>query len=173
MVQIKSGIIFIDQHQAHVRILYEKYLHNLKQRSELVQKQLFPITINVAKDKVSLFNDILPEMQSMGFEISSFGGETFIVQGIPAGFKENNLQSVVDQLVDLYDNNLKLDIGKNENMARSMALSAAIPQGKTLETEEMAVLIDELFACEFPYKGPTGKKCFVTYELNDLEKLFL
>ena len=173
MVQIKSGIIFIDQHQAHVRILYEKYLHNLKQRTELVQKQLFPITINIAKDKISLFEDILPEMQSMGFEIQSFGGETFIVQGIPAGFKENNLQAIVDQLVDAYANNLKLDIGKDENLARSMALSAAIPQGKSLETEEMAVLIDELFACEYPYKGPTGKKCFVTYELNDLEKLFL
>ena len=172
MVQIKSGIIFIDQHQAHVRILYEKYLHNLKQSAELVQKQLFPITINIAKDKVSLFTDILPQMQSMGFEIQSFGGETFIVQGIPAGFKENNLQAVVDQLVDAYAQNLKLDIGKNENMARSMAFSAAIPHGKTLETEEMAVLIDELFACEFPYKGPTGKKCFITYELNALEKLF-
>ena len=78
MVQIKSGIIFIDQHQAHVRILYEKYLHNLKQSAELVQKQLFPITINIAKDKVSLFTDILPQMQSMGFEIQSFGGEAFI-----------------------------------------------------------------------------------------------
>ena len=173
MVQIKSGIIYIDQHQAHVRILYEKYLHNLKERTELVQKQLFPITINIAKDKVSLFEDILPEMQSMGFEIQSFGGETFIVQGIPAGFKENNLQGIVDQLVDAYANNIKLDIGKDENLARSMALSAAIPKGKSLETEEMAVLIDELFACEYPYKGPAGKKCFVTYELNDLEKLFL
>ncbi len=172
LVQIKSGLIIIDQHQAHVRVLYEKYLENFSRTKELVQKQLFPITINMPKDKVAMFEEIIPDLKSLGFEIQTFGGETFIVQGIPAGFQENNLQATMDMLMDAYLENMKLDLSRDENLARSMAYSAAIPRGKSLEPEEMKHLIDELFACQIPYTSPSGKKCFVTYELNDLEKLF-
>jgi len=172
LVQIKSGVILVDQHQAHSRVLYEKYLHNLNKQPELVQKQLFPITFSLGKDKTSLMLDLIPELQSLGFEIQEFGGDNFIVHGIPAGLQENNIPRILEMLIDQYANNLKLDLSKNENLARAMAQSAAIPAVKNLETEEMASLIDELFACEFPYMGPTGKKCFVTFELKDLNKLF-
>lgn len=172
LVQIKSGIIIVDQHEAHTRVLYEKYLHNLNKQPELVQKQLFPITFSLGKEKTSLMLDLIPELQSLGFEIQEFGGDTFIIHGIPAGLKENNIPRILEMLVEQYANNLKLDLSKNENLARAMAQSAAIPAVKKLETEEMASLIDELFACEYPYMGPTGKKCFVTFELKDLNKLF-
>ena len=172
LVQIKSGIIIVDQHQAHSRVLYEKYLFNLNKQAELVQKQLFPITFSLSKEKTSLMIDLLPELQSLGFEIQNFGGETFIIHGIPAGLKENNIPKILEILVEQYSNNLKLNLTKNENLARAMAQSAAIPAVKKLETEEMVSLIDELFACEYPYMGPAGKKCFVTFELNDLTKLF-
>ena len=172
VTQIKSGIMIIDQHQAHVRILYERYLNNLEHHKEHVQKQLFPITVEISKENIGIFEDIMPDLADIGFEINSFGGQTFIVQGIPAGFKENNLQSVMDNLIDSYAQNIKLKLSKNENIARSMALSAAVPKGKRLEQEEMKLLIDDLFACEMPYTGPSGRKCFITYELNDLDKLF-
>ena len=138
----------------------------------MVQKQLFPITFSLSKDKTGLMLDLMPELQSLGFEIQDFGGETFIIHGIPAGLKENNIPRILETLVEQYANNLKLNLTKNENLARAMAQSAAIPAVKNLETEEMASLIDELFACEYPYMGPTGKKCFVTFELKDLKKLF-
>ena len=170
--QIKSGIMIIDQHQAHVRILYERYLNNLEHRKELIQKQLFPITVEVGKENIGIFEDIVPQLSAMGFEINSFGGQTFIIQGIPAGFKENNLQSVMEGMIANYTQNVKLKLSKNENIARSMALSAAIPKGKRLEQEEMKLIIDDLFACQMPYTGPSGRKCFITYELNDLENLF-
>jgi len=172
IVQIKSGLIIVDQHQAHVRVLYERYLDNLSNKKELVQKQLFPITLTIAKDKIAMFEDLIPDLKSLGFLIQSFGGDTFIVQGIPAGFQENNLQAMMDGLMASYLANIKLDLSRNENLARSMALSSAISKGKHMENEEMTHLIDELFACQLPYNSPTGKKCFITYELNDLEKLF-
>ncbi len=172
LVQIKSGIIIVDQHQAHTRVLYEKYLHNLNKQAELVQKQLFPITFSLSKEKTSLMVDLMPELHALGFEIQDFGGDTFIIHGIPAGLKENNIPKILEMLVEQYGDNLKLNLSKNENLARAMAQSAAIPVFKKLETEEMASLIDELFACEYPYMGPTGKKCFVTFELKDLNKLF-
>lgn len=164
--------MIIDQHQAHVRILYERYLNNLEHRKELIQKQLFPITVEVGKENIGIFEDIVPQLSALGFEINSFGGQTFIIQGIPAGFKENNLQSVMEGMIANYTQNVKLKLSKNENIARSMALSAAIPKGKRLEQEEMKLIIDDLFACQMPYTGPSGRKCFITYELNDLENLF-
>jgi DNA mismatch repair protein MutL len=172
VVQIRNGFIIINQHLAHIRILYERYLKKLNKREELIQKQLFPISVQIAKDKIDLFNDLMTPLKSLGFEIQSFGGDSFVVHGIPAGFDDNNLQEVMDKLVDQYLQNLNLDISKNENLARSMAQSAAIKAGKSLSCEEMKVLIMDLFACEMPYTNPSGKKCFITFELNELEKQF-
>ena len=172
IVQIKSGFFILDQYLAHQRILYEKYLINLNDGEELIQKQLFPISLQIPKDRVEIFTELAKEMKNLGFDIQSFGGETFVVHGIPSGFNDNNLQDLVDRLIDQYSSNLDLDISKNENLARAMAQSAAIKKGKRLDVEEMRTLVDELFACENPYTSPIGKKCFVNYELSDLEKQF-
>ncbi len=172
IVQIKSGFFILDQYLAHQRILYEKYLLNLNDGEELIQKQLFPISLQIPKDRVEIFTELAKEMKNLGFDIQSFGGETFVVHGIPSGFNDNNLQDLVDRLIDQYSSNLDLDISKNENLARAMAQSAAIKKGKRLDVEEMRTLVDELFACENPYTSPIGKKCFVNYELSDLEKQF-
>ncbi len=172
LVPIKSGFLILDQHVAHARILYEKYLNNLNNKKELIQKQLFPLTINIGKDKIAVLEEVIPDIRSLGFEIENFGGQTFIVHGTPAGFHENDIQGVIDGLVDQYISNIGMKLSKNENLARSMAFSAAINKGKLLTTEEMTALIDDLFACEFPYKGPSGRKCFITYELATLEKMF-
>ncbi|NNE27367.1 MAG: DNA mismatch repair endonuclease MutL [Saprospiraceae bacterium] len=172
VIQIKSGFLLIHQHYAHQRILYERYLHKLNKREELVQKQLFPISLQIGKDKKDVFADLIPSLNKLGFEIQAFGGDTFVVHGIPAGFQDNNLQEVIDGLIEQFIENKNLSISKNENLARSMAQSAAMKSGKSLTEEEMTQLIDELFACEMPYTNPSGKKCFLTFELKDLEKEF-
>ena len=172
VIQIKSGFLLVHQHYAHQRILYERYLQKLNKREELVQKQLFPITLQIGKDKKGVFEDLVPSLNKLGFEIQSFGGDTFVVHGIPAGFQDNNLQEVIDGLIEQFIENKNLSISKNENLARSMAQSAAMKTGKSLTEEEMTQLIDELFACEMPYTNPSGKKCFLTFELKDLEKEF-
>lgn len=172
MVQIKSGFILLDQNLAHQRILYEKFLRNLKDSKELVQRNLFPVSIQLSKDKVELFTELTEQLKPLGFDIQNFGGETFVVHGVPSGFEEANVQEIVEKLMDQYINNLDLDISKNENLARSMALGSAIKKGQKLSKEEMKTLIDELFACESPYTSPGGKKCFINFEISDLEKQF-
>lgn len=172
VVQIRNGFLIINQHHAHIRILYERYLKKLNQREELIQKQLFPISVQIAKDKIDLFNDLLTPLKRLGFEIQSFGGETYVVHGIPAGFDDNNIQDIMDTFVEQYLQNMNLELSKNENLARSMAMSAALKGGKSLSNEEMKALINDLFACEMPYTNPNGKKCFITYELDELEKQF-
>lgn len=172
LVQIKSGMIIMDQHRAHRRVLYEQYLRNLDNNPESIQKQLFPITLTVDKDKVAMLTELAPSLRPLGFEVEAFGGETFIVHGIPAGLTENNIPSIIEKLLDQYVQNLNLDYSKNENLARSLAKSSAIRNGQVLSTEEMSTLINELFACQYPYTEPGGKKCFITFELKDVEKMF-
>jgi DNA mismatch repair protein MutL len=133
---------------------------------------LFPISIQISKDKIELFEELMVEMQHLGFDVQAFGGETFIVHGVPVGFDDKDLQGVMDKLMDQYISNIALDISKNENLARAMALSGAIKKGQKMDKMEMKVLVDELFACKLPFTSPSGKKCFVKYELTDLEKQF-
>ena len=171
--QIKSGYLLIDQQTAHERILYERYLAVLSEQETYTQKQLFPKTIQVAPNDVVLMQEILPEINRLGFDIQDFGNNSFVIHGVPAdlrGSKEE--QKVIELLLEQYKNNLELQLDRNENLARAMARSASIKRGQALRIPQMQELVDQLFACSVPYKGPNGRNCFITFELEELEKRF-
>ncbi|NBU51600.1 MAG: DNA mismatch repair endonuclease MutL [Chitinophagia bacterium] len=172
LVQIKNGFFLINQNLAHQRILYERYIKNLNSSTELVQRQLFPISFHLSKDKIELFAELSVEIKRLGFDVQSFGGDTFVVHGIPVGFDDKNIQEVMDSLMEQYLNNMTLNLPKNDNLARSMALSSAIKKGQMLTNEEMRTIVDELFACKNPYTSPTGKKCFIKFDINELDNQF-
>ncbi len=173
ILQMKSGLAIIDQHNAHERILYERYLKRLESQEQLVQKQLFPITLQISKDKHAIFDSLQEEIKQLGFDIQSFGGTTYVANGIPAGMEESNLQMIIDMLIEQYGSSHNLEISKNEKIAIAMAQSTSIKKGKELSPEEIDSLIDDLFACTIPHISPTGKKVFITYELSELEKQFI
>jgi len=174
ITQIKSGFILVDQQTAHERILYEKYLEVLEERAAHTQKELFSKTITVAPADAAVLKDILPQINLLGFDIQEFGKESFVIQGLPADFKSGqNEQKIIEKLLEQYKENLELKLDLRENIARAMARSTAIKRGQILTAVEMRVLIDQLFACAIPFKGPSGKDCFLTFELDDLEKRFL
>jgi DNA mismatch repair protein MutL len=109
----------------------------------------------------------------LGFDIQHFGKNTFIINGIPAELVGRKDESkVLDQLIAQYKFGIELNLDIKENIARSMARSAAIKRGQSLTKEEMQGLIDKLFACAIPYKSPTGRNCFHTFELEEVAKLF-
>ena len=81
-------------------------------------------------------------------------------------------QKLVETLLQQYESNIDLDLGVDEKIARSMARSAALKRGQSLTIPEMRELIDQLFACETPFKSPFGRNCFITYELEELDNLF-
>ncbi len=171
--QIKSGYLLIDQQTAHERILYERYLAVLSEQETYTQKQLFPKTIQIAPTDAPLMQEILPEINRLGFDIQDFGNNSFVIHGIPADLKgSKEEQKIIEQLLEQYKNNLELQLDLTENLARAMARSASIKRGQTLSIPEMQELVDQLFACSIPYKGPTGRNCFITFELEELEKRF-
>ena len=171
---IKSGFLLIDQQAAHERILYEQNLASMSSHQRLTQKELFPRTIELDNAKATVMQNILGKVNALGFEIEEFGNKTFLIHGIPAGLAgSNDATSLMERLIDQYMSNMELQLGIEENLARSLAVSAAIKRGKPMEIPEMKLLIDQLFACEIPYKSPTGRRCIVTMDLDTILKQFV
>ena len=171
---IKSGFMLIDQQAAHERILYDQYLSLLENREVATQKQLFAKNITIPPTDIPILKEILPKINQLGFDIQEFGQDSFVVHGIPADWQGNiDEQTVIEKLLAQYKSNLDLDMGIQENIAQSMAKQAAIKKGQSLTSQEMQQLIDQLFACQIPFKSPSGGNCFITFELGELEKQFL
>ena len=170
---IKSGFILIDQKNAHERILYEKYLRILDEQPGISQQELFPRTITLNPEKSDLLSSLIPQLNTLGFVVEPFGKNSFIVRGIPGNIPENgDIEEMIGQLIDTYSSNIEFQLGINENLARSFAVSSSLKRNKSLSVEEMQNLVDELFACENPYTNPVGKKCFVTFDLASIRRNF-
>ena len=170
--QIKSGFLLIDQQAAHERILYERYLAAWNEEPVSTQQALFPEEITVSPTDGALLRGILEEIRQLGFDIRQQDMGTFQVHGVPADDTDMNAQSVLETLLEQYKSNLDLQLDTRENIARSLARSAATKRGQQLDDTEMQVLIDQLFACAVPFRSPNGRQCFVTYDLKDLDRMF-
>ncbi|MGB4960324.1 MAG: DNA mismatch repair endonuclease MutL [Saprospiraceae bacterium] len=171
--QVKSGIMMIDQQAAHERIMYERYLDILQNGESSIQKELFPRTIELNPAQSSVLKNILPNINALGFEIENFGQDTYIIHGTPAGLHNNiSIDELIEKIIAQYIQNLEFELGIEENLARSMAISAGVKRGKKLEKEEMNAMINQLFACALPYKSPSGKNCFIVIEHDELTKRF-
>jgi DNA mismatch repair protein MutL len=171
--QIRSGFLLIDQQYASERILYERYLEALSNRPLATQRALFPKTITLPAADAELLLNVLDEVNCLGFEIAEFGRNTFIIHGTPAELGSGaDEQAVIEKLLAQYKDNLDLSPGIHENLARAMARSAAPKRGQTLSQTEMRDLIDQLFACSIPFKSPSGRNCFITFDLDELQKRF-
>ncbi len=171
--QLKSGFLLIDQQAASERILFEKYLLALEGQAVGTQQALFPKTLNFSVSDSRLLRDILPEINQLGFDIEEFGKEAFIVRGVPADLAGGqDEQILIDKLLGQFKENHALNLGSHENIARSMARSAAVKRGQTLSVADMQQLIDQLFACDAPFSSPAGRPTFIAYELEEIKKRF-
>ncbi|MEM9258991.1 MAG: DNA mismatch repair endonuclease MutL, partial [Bacteroidota bacterium] len=170
---IKSGWLLIDQRAAHQRILFEQYLRNLRETPATSQQSLFPQTLELPHADVGLMTSILPDLQQLGFDVEAFGGDSFIIRGVPAELAgQQNEQVLLEQLLDQYRQNIDLESDGHTRLAKALARGAAIRRGQSLDATEMRSLIDRLFACEQPSLAPNGRKCFLKYELDELERRF-
>jgi len=169
---IKSGFMLIDQQAASERILYERYLAALENQPIATQKALFPKNIELSAADAILLRDILPEVNCLGFDIQEFGGNTFVIHGTPADMGGKQEEALLEKVLNQYKDNFELELGIRDNLARSMAKSAALKRGQPLSIREMQDLIDQLFACALPFQSPSGRNCFITFDLDDLQKRF-
>jgi DNA mismatch repair protein MutL len=173
VTSIKSGLMMVDQHRAHVRILYHRYLTQLNEQRSASQGMLFPEMLTLSMSQAVEMEHLLDDFASLGFDISNMGGGTFAIQGVPAGIEGLAPTALVEHI--LSDTIEKGDVSREEihrTMALTMARSAAIVAGQILSVEEMTQLIDELFACDMPAYTPDGKKTFVVIDEDEILKRF-
>ncbi len=168
--QIRSGFMLIDQQAASERILYEKYFKILENQENSIQQELFPKTIELNPSDAIVLNEITDALKPLGMDIRSLGQNTFVVHGLPAGVNDIKEEDLIERLIEQYQKNIDLKLDIQENIARTMAYSTSIKKGKRLNIIEMQELIDQLFACNIPYKSPRGKACFTTFDLEEIEK---
>ena len=172
--QIKSGFMLIDQQAAHERILYERFLQHLENRQGASQQSLFPQTVSLNSGDFELVKELLPDIQSLGFQIREFGKNTVIIEGIPADIGANISEvEMLEHLIEGFKNNQSaLKLNKRDSLARALARNTSIKSGMTLSSEEMNQLIDELFGCEMPNTSLSGKPVISTFTLEELLQRF-
>ena len=171
--QIQSGLIVIDQQAAHERIIYERLLEALADAEILTQQQLFPITMEVDPHKSEILKGILPQLSQIGFDVDLFGQDTFIIRGIPAHVNADvNPKELIEVFLEHFVSDTDIEGGINDRLCAAMAKSEAVKRGSILQSDEMQGLIDQLFSCQMPYKSPSGRKCFITITLQELDQKF-
>lgn len=172
MTAVKSGLMIIDQHRAHVRVLYERYLEQILQQTSHSQKVLFPEVLQFPVSDEVILEKLLPEMSKMGFELDNLGGGSYAVNAIPTGLDGvNPLHLVQDMVFSAKEKGVKALDEVHQSLALTLARNAAIPQGQVLSNEEMETLVNDLFACSNVNYTPDGKNVLCILKQQEIEHL--
>lgn len=173
MTAVKSGLMIIDQHRAHIRILFEEYLRQLSSHKAHSQKVLFPEVVQFTVSDKLIIDRILPEMAEMGFQLDSLGGDSYAVNGVPAGIEGLNAVSLIqDMVASAVESGASVKEDIDRTLALSLARNAAIPQGQVLTNSEMDNLVNELFTCGNVNYTPSGEPIIAVMKQLDIEHLF-
>jgi len=173
VAQMSTGLLIVDQQLAHERVLYERYLKQLKTTHGASQHCLFPTTLTLNPADFALVLDMLPELGSLGFLVEEFGKDTLVIRGVPAETQVKNEKELFEGLLEQYKNfKNDLSLDKRENLARSLSKRASLKKGQKLAVQEMENLVGQLFACSTPNYSPSGNKTFVKLDLTSIHAFF-
>ena len=171
--QIKSGLMIVDQHVAHERILYERALRSMEDNHPSSQQLLFPQHLDLPSRDMALVRELLPELERIGFQIRFFGGSSIIMDGIPADVHPGREQSILCEVLEGYDESGEMKTTPTrDRLAATFACKAAIKSGDKLSQEEMNVLIEKLFETQMPYVCPHGRPIVIKLALDELDRRF-
>jgi DNA mismatch repair protein MutL len=176
-VGMKSGVIAIDQHAAHERILYEKILQQLeKSQTSARQRLLFPFVLDLPKHLQKIIPELVEEhidlFNNIGFKLKIFSGNSIIVEEIPKDIHDWNSGQVLINIFEQLEESLEPQVDFKEKLASAYACHAAIKAGQRLTKREMLALINDLFACKNPFFCPHGRPTIIEIPFDELEKRF-
>lgn len=170
---VKSGLMIIDQHRAHVRILFDRYIGRISTGNMSSQAVLFPEVINLSPAQSVTLQSVLPDMEKLGFSLSPLSGNDWTVNSIPSGLDGADIQAVVHGIIESVDNGgMPLKKRILEHLALTVAHSAAIPAGRQLMQEEMDILVADLLKLSQPNYTPDGKTIINVVPIEQISKLF-
>jgi DNA mismatch repair protein MutL len=173
VVQVESGIMIVDQHAAHERILYEQVSERLNRSDSKSQQLLFPHTIQFTVADSALVKQLLPLLDKLGFSLKLFGNTTVILDGVPIDIKPGEEGKILQDTLDLYkDDEQNPKIEPRERLAKSYACKAAIKSGDSLNSNEMRSLIRRLFDSKVSLVCPHGRPVIIKLSLSELDRRF-
>ncbi len=171
---IKSGMLVIDQHRAHQRVLYEDFLKNLTIKEAASQQLLFPLQLHFSPQDIVIINQLKNDLEHTGFVFSSVKDEFVDITGVPVGIPESEVSIILEQLISDVENEVPdSNFSATDLLAKSMAKSLAIKTGQSLQKDEQEHLVNKLFACKEPNVSPTNRTTFITMSVDELDKKFM
>jgi DNA mismatch repair protein MutL len=171
----KSGLVIIDQHVAHERILYEQALETFEKQNPAPQQLLFPVLVELSVEDFELLTEFLPFLERLGFAIKYFGKQTMMIEAVPSGSPyANNMQDgkILLEIIDEFRRGKREKLEIRDNVARSFACHTAVRSGDRLTPATMQALISQLFTTKSPYFCPHGRPVMIQIPLEELDKKF-
>ena len=175
LAETRDGVIILDQHAAHERILYERIIARFEEIGEEGQRLLFPFTIRLTKPELEVMESVWEPLARLGFEFSRFGYDAILVQSVPGPHRYFDAEQCIREMIHelLHGSDLMRSArNQNERVAMSFACKGAIRAGQKLAQEEMQELFDQLFATELPYHDIHGRPTVVRLGLAELRRKF-
>ena len=170
-----NGLLIIDQHAAHTRVLFEQAMESLQNNIvQDSQELLFPELIDLSKQEKEIFHNVDEQLRKLGFFVEPFGGDTFQIRSIPSSLPLSRAAKAVhDFLNDVDENDTKNDMVKfQEAIAKSWAKTNAYQAGDKLKPEEITALVAQLMITQDPLKSPFGNPTLMRLTLDELSKKF-
>jgi DNA mismatch repair protein MutL len=171
--QIKSGLMIIDQHVAHERILYEKALIRLDTNIPFSQQLLFPKKLKLDPSRIELLKELSEYLSRIGFQLKFKSKDNVVIEGVPDDVKKGTEEKVLVEILEEYvANQREKKMEEKDNIAKSYSCKTAIKAGDSLDEKEMRLLIDKLFATSMPYVCPHGRPIVIKITLDEFDKRF-
>lgn len=173
LTSVKSGLMLIDQHRAHFRVLFDRYMLIIRNQKGVSQQVLFPEILELEANEAMIMERILPELLWVGFDIDLFGKNAYAVNGIPSEMGIGSSLPLLKELIAevlLTDMNVKETI--QEKIAMVLARKTAIQYGHAMTQTEMTQLFEDLFSCENHQYAPDGKTILTVLQNDEIEKRF-
>ncbi|MCB5278549.1 MAG: DNA mismatch repair endonuclease MutL [Candidatus Cloacimonetes bacterium] len=175
-VQIEDGLVIIDQHAAHERILYEKLIQRTGGAPAVRQKLIIPLVIDIPPYIANEIRDLIDSnihlLEKIGFSLKKFSGDSIVIEEIPAELGDFQGGKIFIDILKQLETELEINADFRDSLAKSIACKAAIKANTKLSRREMLSLVNNLFACRVPYFCPHGRPLIVKMTLTDFEKKF-
>lgn len=171
VTSIKNGMIIIDQYRAHCRILFDALSDKIKSGDKKSQQLLFPESFGIDKTELTYWNELIPSLTSLGFDLK-LNQEEILINAVPAELKDKNPVVVLIDLMDQFRHNEQRTTDFQHTIISGLAAAMAIKGGVKLSVEEMQHLIDALYSSSSPNVSPKGKKIIETIHIDELTKRF-
>lgn len=169
---ISSGLVIIDQHVAHERVLYEEAMAAFDANAMAAQTLLFPEEMEFSPDDYSVLLDVLPYLEKMGFRMKEFGENTVMIEAIPSEMSWGNEKNIIREMLDNFQETQKKNVSFQEALAASFSCKAAVKAGDVLNINEMRELVNRLFGTKHPYYCPHGRPIIVQLSMDELDRRF-